>query len=570
MPNSTLQTAPRILLDNARKFQGKARFQIPDGTGGWNPILWDDYMAHIEHTALWLMQNGIGPDQKCAVFAGTRVEWTYAGLAIQCARGVLVPIYHSSTPEQAHYVLEHSDARILFTESCYMSHVNQILDRLPLLEKIVVLDASTESRALNGFKPSQELKNRLVLYRNVLSEGAILAATSPQKLENHIAQTQDHEAACIIYTSGTTGMPKGVVLSHFNVVRNGEDWVNVLGSLIPEEKVDLLWLPLSHIFGWGEIGLGNSLGFETYFTNPKDVLSLMPKLKPTVFMSVPAYWEKLYLTAKNVSGELKEQIQKLHEITGGRLKFCLSGGAGLKREVKDFYKEAGILLIEGYGLTEASPTITMNQPDSYNFDTVGKPFPSVKVRLAEDGEIECQGPNVFVGYYKNEQATRDTMTEDGWLKTGDLGEFTPDGFLKIIGRKKDIIVTAGGKNISPQLIEAHFLDDQLIENIVLYGNERKYLVAMITLKQTQATKWAENAGIFFKNFTELCQTEALRSAVQSSVDSINSGLASYETIKKFFIHPESLSLEAGHLTPSLKIKRNVIHKEFEASFSSLY
>jgi len=581
MSKSRLMTAPRIFLDNAKKLAERPRFQIKDTQGNWKPILWSEYSEKVMRTALWLRSVGVGLNQKVSIFSGTRVEWAYAGVATQCARGVLVPIYHSNTPPQTQYVLEHSDSIVCFTESVFLGHFLQFWDQIPNVKFIVVLDWEDSSGLYPTLKQASEKLNlplpqkpdidkRILAYGDILAEGAELHHKDCNAFEIAIAEAEDHDPCSIIYTSGTTGMPKGVVLSNYNVVKNGEDWISVLGSLIPETRVDLLWLPLSHIFGWGEIGLGNSLGFETYFTNPKDVLPLLQSIKPTVFMSVPAYWEKLYLQALNSSSVEDEQINKLMEVTGGRLKFCLSGGAGLKKEVKDFYFKAGILLVEGYGLTEASPTITMNRPNDFNFESVGKPFPSVEVKLGEDGEILAKGPNIFVGYYKNPEATKDTMTEDGWLKTGDLGEWTSDGFLKIVGRKKDIIVTAGGKNISPQLIEAQFLDNQLIEHIVLYGNEHKYLVAMITLKQFETKKFAEKFGLSGLNHKDLCQEKAVIDFIYKSLENINSGLASYETIKKFFILPESLSIEKEYITPSLKIKRNVIHKAFREQFEALY
>ncbi|MBW7875452.1 MAG: long-chain fatty acid--CoA ligase [Candidatus Cloacimonetes bacterium] len=570
MSKSRLMTAPRIFLENAKKMAEKPRFQIKDSQGNWKPILWSEYAEKVEQTALWLRSVGVGLNQKVSIFSGTRVEWAYAGIATQCARGVLVPIYHSNTPPQTQYVLEHSDSIVCFTESVFLDHFQKFWDQIPNVKFIVVLDWEDVSQLNHAQFPNHGVDKQILAYGDVLKAGARLHDENNQAFELLVEEAEDEDPCSIIYTSGTTGMPKGVVLSNYNVVKNGEDWISVLGSLIPETRVDLLWLPLSHIFGWGEIGLGNSLGFETYFTNPKDVLPLLQSIKPTVFMSVPAYWEKLFLQAINSSSIETEQIEKLMEVTGGRLKFCLSGGAGLKKEVKDFYFKAGILLVEGYGLTEASPTITMNRPDDFNFESVGKPFPSVEVKLGEDGEILAKGPNIFVGYYKNPEATKDTMTEDGWLKTGDLGEWTSDGFLKIIGRKKDIIVTAGGKNISPQLIEAQFLDNQLIEHIVLYGNEHKYLVAMITLKQHETQKFAKQAGISTSNHSELCTEKAILDFVQKSLEQINQGLASYETIKKFFILPESLSIEKEFITPSLKIKRNVIHKAFREQFEALY
>jgi long-chain acyl-CoA synthetase len=296
----------------------------------------------------------------------------------------------------------------------------------------------------------------------------------------------------------------------------------------------------------------------------------MPEVKPTVFMSVPAYWEKLYLDSKNSSSDLNAQIDKLQELTGGRLSFCLSGGAGLKIEAKEFFLKAGMLIIEGYGLTECSPTLTMNRKDDFQFNSVGKSFPNVELKLAEDGEILAKGPNIFSEYYKDPVATSEAFTEDGWFKTGDLGEFNERGFLKIRGRKKEIIVTSGGKNISPQLIEAMFKDDQFIEHIVLYGDERKYLTALVTLKEEAVKSYANNNGIHFSGYEQLTKHAAVIENIQKSIDNANKNLASFETIKKFYIHSGHLTVSDGFLTPSLKLKRRKVCDTFNKLLDALY
>jgi len=559
-----LESAAYIMYRNGVEYPEKPRFFLPDGDS-WKTILWKDYLASTAKIAHWLKEFGLEADDKVSVYAGTCVEWAYCALASQAARGVLVPIYHSSTAEQVQYILDHSDTKVVFAQKCFLPVLQSIYKNLPDLKCIVLMDGDFEEGQQESFGSVQTLN-----LCAVMQAGSEHLSEDFSSYKDLVAQVREEDVANMIYTSGTTGQPKGVELTHKNVILNGEDWLDVLGSAIPEERVDLLWLPLSHIFGWGEIGLGNTLLFETYFSDPKSVLPQMPELKPTIFMSVPAYWEKLYLQASSDSSLSHEQhLQKLKDLTGGKLQFCLSGGAGLKKEVKEFYLEAGMLLIEGYGLTECSPTLTMNSKESFNFDTVGKPFPKVEIKLADDGEILAKGPNVYKGYYKNREATAETFDEDGWFHTGDLGAFTKDGFLKIIGRKKDILVTAGGKNVSPQLIEQRFLDNPLVEYVVLYGNEKKYLVSMITLHHDQMKKWAEENGVEFKS-SELAGNPKLISKVQESVNQVNSQLASYETIKKFFIHPGHLSIEKGHLTSSLKIRRMAIHKEFQEQYEALY
>lgn len=367
----------------------------------------------------------------------------------------------------------------------------------------------------------------------------------------------------MLYTSGTSGNPKGVPLTHRNVGVSGRDWLTCLGSLIDEDSIDLCWLPFSHIFGFGEAGLGNTLGFTTYLIEPHQVMDRLPEVRPNVFMSVPSVWEKLAIGAQSVPREQRKQ--KLAELTGGRFKFCLSGGAGLKREVKEFFHEQGILIIEGYGLTETAPTLTMNRPDAFRFDTVGKPYPSVTLKLAEDGEILAKGEVVFKGYHKDPAATAEAFSEDGWFKTGDVGRFTEDGFLQIIDRKKDILVTAGGKNVPPANIELRFRDDPYLEHVVVYGDGKRYLTAGVWLRPE-----AIKAHLAEKGISADAAPEAVQKLVQERIDEVNKGLASYETIKKFAIIEAPLTINDGLLTTTLKVRRKKVYEHFQDLFEGLY
>jgi long-chain acyl-CoA synthetase len=368
----------------------------------------------------------------------------------------------------------------------------------------------------------------------------------------------------MLYTSGTTGDPKGVPLTHMNVAVNGRDWLENNASLLEEGAVDLLWLPMSHIFGFGEACAGNMLGFTTYLSDPRAVLGQLPEVRPSVFMSVPAYWEKLAGVALGEK-DRDAQRQKLAAITGGKLRFCLSGGAGLKREVKELFYDCGILLIEGYGLTECSPTLTLNRPEAFRFDSVGKPLPSVEIKLAEDGEILAKGPNVFGGYHKNEAATRDAFTEDGWFKTGDVGRFTEDGFLQIIDRKKEILVTAGGKNVPPANIEQRFADDPIFAHVVVYGDGKKYLTAGVWLNPEAVD--ARLANMDVENGE---RKEAIEKMVAYSIARVNADLARFEQIKKHRIIDTPLTVARGLLTSTLKVRRKRVYEAFRDQLEELY
>jgi long-chain acyl-CoA synthetase len=369
----------------------------------------------------------------------------------------------------------------------------------------------------------------------------------------------------MLYTSGTSGNPKGVALTHRNVGINGADWLRNNASLLRDEgEVDLLWLPMSHIYGFGEACLGNTLGFTTYMCTPNVVMEKLTEIKPTVFMSVPSVWEKLAMAAMPQTTP-EARRRKLAEVTGGRFRFCLSGGAGLKREVKECFHECGVLIIEGYGLTECSPTLTMNRPDAFRFDTVGKPIPSVELRLAEDGEIEARGPSVFRGYHKDPVATKEAFTEDGWFKTGDVGRFTDDGFLQIIDRKKDILVTAGGKNVPPANIEQRFADDPFLAHVVVYGDAKRYLVAGVWLNVQ-----AVDAHLAASGVEDGARGEAVQALVQQRIDRVNGELAHHETLKKFAIMDRPLTIEGGLLTPTLKVRRKKVYEAFRDQLEALY
>ncbi|KJU84642.1 long-chain fatty-acid-CoA ligase [Candidatus Magnetobacterium bavaricum] len=573
-------TEARILFEMGTTQPQAIRFMYEGADSAWCGITWGEFLGRATQIALYLHDIGIGPQRKVAVFARNRIEWPFCVMAIHACRGVLVPIYQANTPIQTQYILHHSDSEVLVTELELLPVLFRIWRELPMLRKVIVLglpSADQLEKHLEDFnrtsalplKPA-DVTQRLVSINDVYDIGESLRRHQPGAFEQFCDTITKDDVSSVLYTSGTTGQPKGVTLTIDNLYTNAGDWIEVLGPLIPETRVDLLWLPMSHIFGLGELGLGNTLGFTTYFTTPQAVLGHMSAVCPTVFMSVPAYWEKLYLDAVGFSDQRSQQIDRLHVLTGGRLKFCLSGGAGLKTQVKEFFYDAGLLIIEGYGLTECSPTLTMNRRDDFDFDTVGKPFPNVQLQLAPDGEILAKGPNVFRQYYKDEAATAEAFDAEGWFKTGDLGTFTQRGFLKIIGRKKDIIVTSGGKNISPQAIESQFLDDPYIEHIVLYGDERKYLTALITLKAFAVMAYAARAGIIEGDYSALVRRPEVAALVQKAVDAVNANLSSVETIKRLYIHDRSLSVEDGLLTPSFKLKRRQVHERFRDVLDGLY
>lgn len=539
------------LFAAAQQWSELPRFYLPEddsADGAYATIYWKDYAQDTEKLADFLTQI-VPVGGKVAMLGQTSYPWIVAYCAIQTVRGVVVPIYPASKGDLISYFLDHSESKALCCDLAFLEVLRPL--NLAQVEQIIVLDATT------GQLP-QDFPLPLIAYPDALAQ-----TDHTGKGKARLAEAESSDLATIIYTSGTTGLPKGVMLSHSNLAASSKDWIQLNGPHIPEQAVDLHWLPLSHAFGIGAIMLGNKLGWQSYFASPKNVMDKFDSVKPHTFLSVPAYWEKLYLKIQDHGGDQAA----FDAVTGGRLCFGLSGGAGLKKEIKQGFYDLGLLLIEGYGLTECSPTLTMNRYDRFNFDSVGVPYPSVEVKLAEDGEILAKGPNVFVGYYKNEAATRDTFDDEGWFKTGDVGRWTEDGFLQIIDRKKEILVTSGGKNIPPQNIERRFQDNPYIQHLIVYGDGKKYLTAMATLEENAVRKTLNDTDT---PWSTLVSSEAVKTLVDQQIQQVNRELASFETLKKVWINPQILTVEDDLLTSSLKPRRKAIYARFAEPLEALY
>ena len=531
-----IHPAPRAVLDKLATHRHRVRFQVRSGAT-WQPVTWGEFAAQIRGVARWLIEHDVEPGDRVAIYADSSVAWACAALGAQAAGCVFVPIYPASTAEQAAYILEHAEIRHVFVAG-------------PKAER----DGLRPDRGNDPMARLEQARARMArppeavpLAEATWAEAAARDAAAPTLVDARLGALDVDQVAMMLYTSGTSGNPKGVPLTHRNVGANGADWLRVNAPLLAEGDRDLLWLPMSHIFGWGELCAGNLLGWETYLSSPAEVLDLLPGVAPQVFMSVPAYWEKI-ARAIQASRDTGDAVRR---VTGGRLRFCLSGGAGLKLEIKQLLHTHGVLVIEGYGLTETSPTLTLNAAGAFRFDSVGKPLPSVELRLDDDGEILARGPNVFAGYFKDPEATAGAFTPDGWFRTGDVGRWTADGFLQIIDRKKDILVTAGGKNVPPANIEARFVDDPVIERVVVYGDARPYLVAAV---------WTR---------PEVPADERARLAA-ARIDAVNADLARHETIKRHFLADTPLTVEDGLLTSSLKLRRKTVYERLRDRFEALY
>ena len=532
-----IKPAPRAVFERLPTHRHRARFQVR-ADNAWIPVTWGQFALQIRGVARWLIEREVEAGDRIAIYAPNSVAWASAALGAQTAGAVFVPIYPASTPEQVAYILEHAECRFVFVSGKEpIARLDKARGLMTRKVEVVTLDDAS-------WAPSAPAS-----HEGSIRAAAARDAAAPTLVDARLGAIDLDAPAQMLYTSGTSGNPKGVPLTHKNVGANGADWLECNAPLLAEGDRALLWLPMSHIFGFGELCVGNTLGWETYLASPADVLDLLPEVAPQVFFSVPAYWEKIARAIQAGPNTAEARGDALRRVTGGRLRFCLSGGAGLKVEIKELLHASGVLIIEGYGLTETSPTLTLNRPGAFRFDTVGKPLPSLQLRLDEDGEILAKGPNVFSGYFKDPGATAAAFTEDGWFRTGDVGRWTEDGFLQIIDRKKDILVSSGGKNIPPANIEAKFVDDPVIERVVVYGDARPYLVAAVWVRPDAA---------------------ADAPAIAARVEAVNAELARYESIKRYFIADLPLTVEDGLLTSSLKLRRKAVYERLRDKFEALY
>ncbi|MBX7079809.1 MAG: long-chain fatty acid--CoA ligase [Nannocystaceae bacterium] len=562
--------APQMLFARAAELGPRPRFMV-EQAGQWHAVTWADFAERVLRTAALLRDSLLAPGERAALFGPNSIAWLVAAFGVQTAGAVMVPIYPASTEDQLVYVVGHAEAKVLFVGGeAQIDRVLRCWTQLEPVARIVVLDdtdlgarAAALAAAGVAVPSAAAIDARVTRMDRVLDGGAAVLAGNPGRGEALIEGVAAGATALMLYTSGTTGRPKGVPLSHHNLAVNQADWIRCVSRLIPDGAVDLLWLPTSHIFGLGEVCIGNALGFTTYLAEPSNVLARLPEVRPDVFMSVPAYWEKIAASMSGVEDPAQRRA-RLAAATGGRLRFCLSGGAGLARGVKESLFAAGLLVIEGYGLTETAPTLTLNRPDAFRFDSVGRPLPSVELRLADDGEILARGPNVFAGYHHDAEATAAAFTDDGWFKTGDVGRWTEDGFLQIVDRKKEILVTAGGKNVPPANIERLFGDDPVFRHVVVYGDGKKYLVAGIWLDDEQVDA---RMGPQPDRASRAAQVQAW---VQAAVDRANATLASFEQIKRFRVMEAPLTVAGGHLTSTLKLRRKQVCAAFAAEFEELY
>jgi long-chain acyl-CoA synthetase len=570
---------------------GSRRAVLYKDGSGWSSKTYSEVGEIVRDLALGLMDLGVERGDKVAILANTRPEWSYFDFAALTAGATVVPIYQTNSPEECRYVLENSDSRVVIVEdSEQLAKVRAVRDSLPKLEHVILMEGAGDDALTSA----------------ALAERG--RARNASEWEERWSSVTPDDVCTFIYTSGTTGPPKGCVISHGNY-RAMLDMVLEVGVL-GDEELTYLYLPLAHSFAlliqFGTVALGATLAY--WERDPLKIIPNLAEVKPTYFPSVPRIFEKIY-TAATAKAEKAGGVQKAifdwavsvgtryreaeregrsiwpplriqHEIAdrlvlsnvrnlfGGHLKLAVTGAAPINPEILRFFDAAGVLVVEGWGMTETSTAATISTPEAFKFGTVGKPFPGCEVKIADDGEILVRGPNVFQGYYKNDEATRETLV-DGWLYTGDIGEIDPGGYVKITGRKKDIIITAGGKNITPANLEAEIKQHPLVSQCVVIGDRRPYLVALVTLDPEEAVKFAKENGLP-EDPEQLASDDQIRNAISDHIEKINQNFARVEQVKKFKILPRDLSQEGGELTPTMKVKRNVVGDKYEGEVEELY
>jgi long-chain acyl-CoA synthetase len=588
----TSSTVADLLPIAAREHGGRrAVMYKPDGASSWAEKSYTEVGEIVMGLSLGLMDLGIEKGDKVSILANTRPEWTYFDFAALTAGATVVPIYQTNSPDECQYVLENSDAKAVIVEDAeQLAKVREVRDRCPALEHVVLMTGEADDAS-----SAAEVDERG-------------ASHDAAEWEERWSSVTPDDICTFIYTSGTTGPPKGCVISHGNY-RSMLDMVLDVGAL-GDDELTYLYLPLAHSFAlliqFGTVALGATTAY--WQRDPLKIMADLAEVKPTYFPSVPRIFEKIYTAATAAAEKAggmkkavfnwavgvgrrmreteragrepgfflrrqyeiadKQVLSKVRNLFGGRIKLAVSGAAPINPEILRFFDAAGVLIVEGWGMTETSTAATIATAEDFKFGTVGRPFPGCEVKIAEDGEILVKGPNIFQGYYKNPEATAETLV-DGWLHTGDIGEIDSEGYIKITGRKKDIIITAGGKNITPANLEAEIKQHPLVSQCVVIGDRRPYLVALVTLDPEEAAAFAKEHGLP-ADPEALASNDQIRAALEAHLEKVNSKFARVEQVKKIEILSHDLSQEGGELTPTMKVKRNVVTDKYAGEIDALY
>ncbi|QWZ06528.1 long-chain fatty acid--CoA ligase [Nocardioides panacis] len=587
----------RQFFDRVRATPNREAYRYPKGDS-WESQTWQETGDHVTKLAAGLVALGIEPEQRVGIAAGTRFEWILADLAIMSAGGATTTVYPSTMADDVGYILADSECRVVFAEDD--SQIAKLLERkseLPHLAKVITFDGATDGDWVIGMADLEKLGDELL-------------AGNPHVVEERIDATRPDSLATLIYTSGTTGRPKGVRLQHKSWTYEGAA-IQAQG-ILDETDLQFLWLPMAHSFGKVLLSTQLACGFATAVDGRVDkIIDNLAVVRPTFMGAAPRIFEKAHgriVTMQASEGGLKEKIfnqafkvglqvdrleregkpvpfllakqralfdklvfSKIRDRFGGRVRFFISGAAALNQEIAEWFHAAGIVILEGYGMTESSAGSVVNHPDDYRFGSVGLIFPGSELKIAEDGEILIKGPGVMEGYHNLPELTAEALTEDGWLHTGDIGDVDAQGFLRITDRKKDLFKTSGGKYIAPSAIESQF---KAIcpygSQFLVHGAERNFVVALITLDPDAMEGWAAENGMAGKSYAELVASQQVKDMVAGYVETLNARLNRWETIKKWILLDHDLTVESGELTPSLKVKRKVVEDNYKSEINGLY
>jgi long-chain acyl-CoA synthetase len=577
--------------------------------GTWQEVTYEGFQQYVEDLAGGLLYLDVEPGDRVSIWSDNSPEWVIADYATMHVGAVTAPIYETLPADQAGYILEDSGAKVVFVEDEEkLEGVLSQQGRLDELEHIVVMGSVPE-----GYQDKADI----VAMEELYTQGATYNEQLPDEMEGRVDDLGPEDLASCVYTSGTTGDPKGVMLTHGNVASN----VEATAEALPVgDEIHLAFLPLAHSFArTGDEFVPYSTGSTVCFAEGLDELrDNMQEVEPTVMLSVPRLYEKMHqsiqdrmaeqnpiverlfawatdvgweVAQRKIAGEepggllaVKKRLadrlilDKLQEITGGRLKFFVSGGAALNPAIMKFFASADLWIMQGYGLTETSPVISANTPDDYRIGSVGRPLDAVEVRIAEDrwegseeeGEIQVKGPNVTQGYHERPEQTGELFTDDGWLRTGDVGRIDEDGFLYVTDRLKKIFKTAYGKYIVPNKIEGRLKERPFVEQAVVVGEDRKFVSALLAPDFEQLEAWAEDEGIGYEDHADLVTKQAARDRIWEEVETVNENLARYESLKEVALLPRLLDEEHDELTPTMKIKRRVVHEHFADEIEAMY
>jgi long-chain acyl-CoA synthetase len=594
-------TVPKLFYHRVEKYKDRVALRKKE-LGIWNKITWRQYGQRVRQVGMALVALGLMPKDRVAIIGDSRPEWMYADLGNLSVNGVTVGVYTTSSSEEVKYHLSHSEARFFFVEDEeQLDKILEVRGQLPKLEKVIVMD-------MKGLKHFHD--PMVMSFDELLQTGKEFDEKSPALFEQRLEKTKPEDIATFVYTSGTTGPPKAVMLSHSNVIFDS----NAFARHVPAFETDVLlsYLPLCHIAERTlSVYHAINMGFTVFFAeSPDTVPDNLREVSPTFFFAVPRIWEKFYSTinlgiqnatwfkrqsykmAKAVGKKAAKKrlnherlpfllwlvnllfsitvFRKIKKLMGiDRARFTLSGAAPISPDVLKYFHALGVNIRESYGMTESSSLVTMHKDQNIRLGTCGEPLPEVEVKIAPDGEILVRGDNVFKGYFKDDENTKRTLI-DGWLYTGDLGEMDDDGSLRITGRKKDLIITSGGKNISPQYIENLLKFSPYIVDAVVIGDGKKYLTAIIIVDEDNVVKYAQDNRVPFTTYASLTRTKEIVQLIEDEVEKVNAKLSRVEQIKKFAITDKMLDQEDDELTPTMKVKRKKVSEAYKDVIESMY